>query len=109
MTKELIEAYFHRASNHPILGKIDSYMLIDLGLPSFSVNDGMADESAEVAVIDEESEEFDEDILDTEIDLIDMEEDNFFDEYVLEEMANGGLLAEEEEEEEVKSDQRFLA
>jgi hypothetical protein len=83
MTKELIEAYFHIASNRPIPGKVDSYMLIDPDLPSFSENKRMPDGSAQVAVIDEESEEFDDDMLDAEIDQIDMEEDDFFDEYVL--------------------------
>ncbi|KAH8693471.1 hypothetical protein GQ44DRAFT_779904 [Phaeosphaeriaceae sp. PMI808] len=90
ITKELIEAYFHRAGNRPVTGKIDSYVLIDPGLPSFSVNERMPDESAQVAVIDEESEEFDDNMLYAEIDRIDMEEDDFFDEYVLEQMANDG-------------------
>ena len=58
----------------------------------------MPDGSAQVAVIDEESEEFDDDMLDAEIDQIDMEEDDFFDEYVLEQMANDGMLAEPEPE-----------
>lgn len=98
MTKELIEAYFHRASNRPIPGKIDSYTLINPGLPCFLVNERMPDESAQVAVIDEKSDEFDDDMLNAEIDRIDTEEDDFFNDYVLEQIANDGFLAEAEEE-----------
>lgn len=90
MTKELIEAYFHRALNRKIPGKIDSYKLIEPGLPSFLVNERMPDESEQVAVIDEESEEFDDDAE------IDMEEDDLY-ECFLEQKAHDGLLSEEEE------------
>jgi hypothetical protein len=65
------------------------------------VNERKADVSAEVAVIDGESGGFEDDMLDAETDRINVEGDDFFDEYVLEELANGGLLAEAAEEEEV--------
>lgn len=105
MNKELIEAYFHIASNRLVPGKIDSYMLVGPGLSSSSVNKRTPDESAQVAVIDEESEKSNGNMLDAEIYRIDMEEYEFFDEYVVEQAANDGLLAEAETE---KTGREFL-
>jgi hypothetical protein len=95
MTKELIEAYFDKASNRPISGKIDSHVLIN----SFSDNARMSEGSMQVGVINEEAEEVYGEMLDAGIEQIDMEEDFFFDEDVLEQMTNDGLLILPEEEE----------
>lgn len=107
MAMQLIRAYFDKASNRSIGGKIDSYLPIDPDLSSFSVKAGMLEGSTQVNDIDEKDEGVYDEILDVGIDYLDVEEKCLVDEHALEQITNAGLipLLEREAQEEVVEDQ----
>ncbi len=92
MTMQLIRAYFDKASNRSIGGKIDSYLPTDPDLSSFSVKARMLEGSTQVNDIGEKGEGVYDEILDVGIDYFDVEEKCLVDEHALEQITNAGLI-----------------
>lgn len=105
MAIQLIRAYFDRARNHPIEGKITTYFPVSQNLPNFSGQEEVSEEPMSVNDNNEDEEEYDEDeeyydeLLDAEMEYL-YEEQGSFDEDALEHIVNAGLIPSAAEEEE---------
>jgi hypothetical protein len=115
MTIQLIRAYFDRARNRPIEGKIMTYFPMSQKFPNLSGREEFSEEPTSVDDNDEDEEDYDEDeecydeLPDAEMHYL-YDEQGSLNEDALEHMVDTGLIssAEEEEEEEEEWHERGL-